>query len=158
MTTLSKSFTSVTTSGVFQVAEGQYLEFDVSGTFVGTVKLQQSIDLVTPTWEDVYTKTAAFNETFQANRPGEEGGMWYRMICTAYTSGTIVTSLAQVDAPDNGYVTQDEMDAAIAAIPLVDATVAGNVAEASVTSLTITTGAINDVISSLVAAGIMDAP
>jgi hypothetical protein len=158
MTTLTKNFTATGDSVVFQVAEGDYLQFVVAGTFVGTVKLQQSIDLVTPTWEDVYTKTAAFDETFQANRPGDEGGMWFRMSCTAFTSGTIETSLAQVAAPDNGYVTQDELDAALAAIPLIDATVAANVPAPTVSDLTTAVGDIALVISSLVAAGIMDAP
>lgn len=67
------------------------------GTFVGTVQLERSFDQGT-TWlpitaggTQIYVWTAPASETFEE----PEGGVYYRLNCTAYTSGTINYRISQ---------------------------------------------------------------
>lgn len=97
-TTVSKSFTTHSTaSEPLLVFGGETFTFTVSGTFVGTVKLQKSFNGadfadLTP----AISTGAAFDRTLPA---GAALGrlVYYRVYASTHTSGTIVTTLADVN-------------------------------------------------------------
>jgi len=95
--TISKSFTATGASGDLSVKVGDSFTYAVSGTFVGTVVLQKSTNYFT--WETVATATGSASGTVIAES-SNSNQVIYRFFCTAYTSGTIVTSM--VDA--TGYI------------------------------------------------------
>lgn len=88
---ISKSFTAVGNGGAISVKDKDFVYYSVSGTFVGTVLLQKSLDGGL-NWETVATKTAAASAKFQVSHPGGTDAQ-YRFRCSAYTSGTIVTKV-----------------------------------------------------------------
>lgn len=95
--TVSKSFTthSQASSNLLVVGSEQFT-FAVSGTWVGTVKLQKSRNGAD--FKDVIgyeAVTANTSVTLTADTaPGQR--TYYRVFCSTYTSGTIVTALADV--------------------------------------------------------------
>jgi len=98
--TVSKSFTAANTAGgVLSVKVGDSFTYSVSGTFVGTWVLQSSTDGVS-TWQTVATGTGAGSGTVLAESRGSNQ-LAYRMYCSAYTSGTIVTTMTD----ETGYIT-----------------------------------------------------
>ena len=85
----SESFTG-TANGTGVMLE-KHFNLSVSGTFVGTVAIQRSYTGKTGTYHTIKAYTVPIEET--GIEP--EGGVYYRMACTAFTSGTIVTRLGQ---------------------------------------------------------------
>lgn len=87
----SGSFTGTGQSTPVQI----YGRFNLSltGTFVGTVQLERadsSGGTFTVVSRDVAGTPATFSTAFQGLPIEEdEQGMWYRLNCTSYTSGTI---------------------------------------------------------------------
>ncbi len=98
-TSVSKSFTAVNqVSGTISRAPGVAGTLLITGTFVATLVLESSINNGA-TWQvrDTYTATQALI------RLPEHGSylpntIIYRLRCSAYTSGTAVTTLATLDA------------------------------------------------------------
>lgn len=93
---VSKSFTAVGVGPELFVANGESFTYDVSGTFVGTVQLQQ---FSRGGWTVLATATDAASGTLildALNKPYAR----LRFQCTAFTSGTIVTALT--DPPGSG--------------------------------------------------------
>lgn len=94
MSTVSASFTAVGLSAELTVKPGQSVSYSASGTFVGTVKLEssksgfQSVDVV------IASATAAASGTYRNESTSDDR---LRFRCSAYTSGTIVTSIADAD-------------------------------------------------------------
>lgn len=87
----SGSLTSATTTTPVQIFGRANLS--LTGTFVGTVALERadsSTGTFTVVSRDVAGTPATFTTAFQG-WPFEEDeqGMWYRLNCTSYTSGTI---------------------------------------------------------------------
>lgn len=88
---LEGSFTGTGQSAAVQL----YGRFNLSltGTFVGTVQLERSDSqsgTFTVVARDVAGTPASFTTAFAGLAMEEdEQGMWYRLNCTAYTSGTI---------------------------------------------------------------------
>lgn len=96
-TTISKSFTSVSSGPSLTTGNGDSYTATVSGVFSGTVLLEASKD-GGQSWgtAPVRTYTAAGSETIQVE--SKDGGLvQHRFRCSAYVSGTIVTSLADAD-------------------------------------------------------------
>lgn len=91
---ISTSFTSVTSGAAVYVKHGDSFSYAVSGTFVGTVQLQKSQNNGT-SWELVVSATGSASGTLLCENPGQ-GAAHFRFVCTAYTSGTIVTSITEV--------------------------------------------------------------
>lgn len=96
--TVSKSFTthSVASSPLI-VFGGETFTFNVSGTFSGSVKLQKSDNGsdyrdLTP----AVSTQAAYSGTFYADSALDRP-QYYRVYCSTHQSGTIVTSLADVN-------------------------------------------------------------
>lgn len=88
MTTISKSFTAKGTSNPLPMQAGQSFSYDISGTFVATIFLERS-ETGGQSWEAPNkTITGAASGTVTVDRSA-----WYRLRCTAYTSGTAVTEL-----------------------------------------------------------------
>lgn len=87
--TLAKSFTAVGLGGAIGIREGKSLDYAVSGTFVGTVKITYSPNGTS--WSPILTISAAASGRLEKLPAGQ-----YRFECTAFTSGTIVTSVATV--------------------------------------------------------------
>jgi hypothetical protein len=93
MSTVSKSFTAVGAGGEFLVRPGESMNYSVSGTFVGTVVLERTRTAL-QSFDAIVTATAAASGTVKNEGPSAEH---YRFRCSAYTSGTIVTALADAD-------------------------------------------------------------
>lgn len=89
---VAKSFTAVGDGPELLVRNGESFTYDVSGTFVGTVRLQQ---FRRGGWELLAAVTEAAGATLildSGNKPNAR----VRFKCSAFTSGTIVTDIAQV--------------------------------------------------------------
>lgn len=95
MSTLSADFTAVGNGGAKQVLAGDKFSYLVEGTFVGTWVLQQSVDQG-QTWQQL--ATGAATQTVTEVKPDTAGrpSVLVRFICSAFTSGTIETNLADV--------------------------------------------------------------
>lgn len=89
--TVSKSFTATGEGGSLSVKVGDSFTYAVSGTFVGTVVLQRSTNSFT--WSTVTSATSSASGTVIASS-NNANQVTYRWFCTDYTSGTIVTSMA----------------------------------------------------------------
>jgi len=105
--TVNKSFTAVGVGGFFFIRPGQSLLHVVSGTFVGTVVLEKTQN------NGVTIEPANVSETAPASSTITVGSnvnsnVQYRWRCSAFTSGTIVTSIA--DAVDDVPGTQVNTD------------------------------------------------
>jgi len=85
MTTYSKSFTGVGEGPEMSLKKGDSINYSVSGTFAQTFQLQRAFN---KRWETVVSGTAAASGTIKAERDSR-----YRFVCSAYTSGTMVTSI-----------------------------------------------------------------
>lgn len=92
MTQVNKSFTAVGNGAEMLVRHGEYFEYSLSGTFVGTLLLQKTTD-GGQNWETLLTKTAAANGKLLIENQGQSNCN-VRWRCSAYTSGTAVTSVA----------------------------------------------------------------
>ncbi len=97
--TVSKSFTTHSqASSPLLVFGGESFNFTVSGTFVGTVKLQRSLNGVDyKDFEPAISTNAAYNVNHFAEGVAPNRRAWYRVYASTHTSGTIVTSLADID-------------------------------------------------------------
>lgn len=91
--TVSASFTSAIAGSLLQLRHGDLLTYSVSGTFVGTVVLEKSFTGGT-TWVQVTSATGSASSSIEISNPAD-GLVHYRFRCSAYTSGTIVTSLVR---------------------------------------------------------------
>ncbi len=94
--TASKSFTATGAGSSIMLYNGDSFTYSVSGTFVGTVIVERSFDGTnyTPT---VVTSTTSASGQIIGDGSGRQP--LYRFRCTAYTSGTIVTSITGNDDP-----------------------------------------------------------
>lgn len=88
---VSKSFTATGAGGVLSVKTSDSFTYSVSGTFAGTIVLQKS-ETGGQTWETVASSTAATSGTVLVESRASNQVM-YRFFCSAYTSGTIVTTM-----------------------------------------------------------------
>lgn len=96
MATVATSFTAVGEGNKLFVRKGTTFTYAVSGTFVGTVRLERSLDGGS-TWERLaITASDAASGQFESNIPVQPNDAHYRFFCSAFTSGTIVTSLVNV--------------------------------------------------------------
>jgi len=84
---------------VFGIETNRVFNFDISGTFVGTIKLQQSVGN-TVDWVDYQTFTAAASGTVDDELDNQI--IYYRLICTAFTSGVIVGELRYAGGSTTG--------------------------------------------------------
>lgn len=98
MATVSASFTGTTAGGVLSVKHLDKITYTVSGTFVGTWVLERSQDngisyeaMVSGTG----SATALPHEVITKNSQPAD----YRFRCSAFTSGTIVTSFSDATSP-----------------------------------------------------------
>jgi hypothetical protein len=89
MTSISSSFTALGSSaGLGLAGTDENGTVSVSGTFVGTVQLERSLD-GGKSWQVQRTPSTAALSSTVINGPG-----LFRWTCTAYTSGTIICALA----------------------------------------------------------------
>lgn len=109
--TTSKSFTAVGGGVSYPVnpLNSPSISYSVTGTWVGTVVLQSSQN-PTVYWNNVVSLTANGSGTtavipsnvISGSQPGIQptngAPLFFRFACTAYTSGTIVTSFTTTDA------------------------------------------------------------
>lgn len=92
MTTSSTSFTEVAAGNPIHIRHNDQYTYSLSGTFVGTIRLESSTSGGLA-WDVVSSHTSAASGTI---RNEDKGGsdILVRWNCTAYTSGTAVTSVA----------------------------------------------------------------
>lgn len=88
---LPVSFTSVTVGGAIRIQQGESLDYSLSGPFSATLQLEYTPD-GGKTYQTIFTKTAAASGRLEKLAFGD-----YRWRCTAYTSGTAVTSVSTVN-------------------------------------------------------------
>lgn len=93
---VSTTFTAVGSGRVLPVDHNQKFGYLVSGAFVGTVALEVS-ETGGQSWEVVTSLTAPRGEVLLSEFR-QNGTKWYRFTCTAYTSGSIITSLTNVES------------------------------------------------------------
>lgn len=105
--TISKSFTAIGAGASISVRSGDPYTFSVSGTFVGTVFLEKSQNGGQSWFVAKKISATLASTTFTADLAA--GGIaQYRFRCDSYTSGTIVTSIANAvkvyfkQSDDNG--------------------------------------------------------
>lgn len=98
MSQVNKSFTALGNGGFFIIQPGQSFTYDVSGSFSGTVILEQTRDggLTFKPAEVILTAPGSGTLEYPRNNSSKT---WYRFRCTVFGSGTIVTVIA--DASDN---------------------------------------------------------
>lgn len=92
MATLSASFTAVGSGAAVSMKHLDYMDYAVSGTFVATLILQKS-DTAGASWETVLSATGATSGNIKVENKAQ-GMTLYRWICSAFTSGTAVTTLS----------------------------------------------------------------
>lgn len=98
--TASTSFTSASNGSVLLLYPGESMTYTVTGTFVGTVLIEKALDGTN--YRSISISTAnnsggTFTGTAYADSPTQGRPIFYRFRCSAYTSGTAVTTLADVD-------------------------------------------------------------
>ena len=96
MATLTASFTATGAGAAISMKHLEYMDYAVSGTFVGTVQLQKSVT-AGASWEVVLSATGAVSDNIKVENKSQ-GTTLYRWVCSAFTSGTIVTTLADNSA------------------------------------------------------------
>jgi hypothetical protein len=90
MSSSTKSFTAVGNGPELAAKRGDTLGYSLSGTFVATVVLEE---FVQGTWVTVVTLSAAASSSLAVEPRGNAGQARFRLRCSAYTSGTVVTTL-----------------------------------------------------------------
>lgn len=114
MATISKSFTAVGSGEAINVKAGGWFSYSVSGTFVGTVRVVSSSN-GGASWElvDSLTATGTASGFFEV-KMRDAASYLIRYECTAYTSGTIVTSLTDLELyyPESTVTTATNVSAA----------------------------------------------
>lgn len=92
-TTISKSFTAVGVSGSLAVKNGDSITYSVSGTFSATILVEQSVT-GGASWEPIATITGSASGIVSNNNKGGQQ-TWFRLRCSVFTSGTVVTTLVE---------------------------------------------------------------
>lgn len=87
MATYAVSFTALGAGSEVSVASGNSISYAISGTFVATWQLQRSTG---KGWATILTDTVAATGTIVAER-----NYRYRFYCSAFTSGTMVSSIVE---------------------------------------------------------------
>lgn len=100
MATVSKSFTAVGNGNLIFIRSKEKFTYDVSGTFVGTVRIGRSTD-GGQSWKEVAGPFTAAASGTVVNDGLDTAH--YLFVCTAYTSGTIVTSMVDVTTVVNSF-------------------------------------------------------
>lgn len=90
MASVSSSFTAVGNGSSILIPFGSNYSYSVSGTFVGTVVLEKSVNNIT--WATIVSATGSASGTLNSETPDRQP-LYFRFRCSAFTSGTIVTTL-----------------------------------------------------------------
>ena len=106
MTAVAKDFTATGVGNALSVKNGDSFTYAVAGTFVGTVKLQESRDGGS-SWVTLVTATGVVSSTTRKVENGDGQGSMFRFQCTAFTSGTIETDLDDVSSVAQSFRDQD---------------------------------------------------
>ncbi|KKK65369.1 hypothetical protein LCGC14_2974830, partial [marine sediment metagenome] len=103
MTTVSTSFTAVGVSTTLRLqAIGEDVTVALSGTYAATVQLERALSSAEDAWEAIYppnrgtpwgTANATVSDVYKTQSQNER----LRLRCTSYTSGTVVTTIADGD-------------------------------------------------------------
>lgn len=94
MSSVAKSFTATGVSAELTFRPGQGITYAVSGTFVGTVKLERAVNNGAAAYETLATATAAATGSYTNESKRD---VRVRFNCTAFTSGTIVTAIGDAN-------------------------------------------------------------
>ena len=103
MTTVSTSFTAVGVSTTLRLqAIGEDVTVALSGTYAATVQLERALSSAEDAWGAIYppnrgtpwgTANATVSDVYKTQSQNER----LRLRCTSYTSGTVVTTIADGD-------------------------------------------------------------
>ena len=101
---ISTSFTAVDTySSAAYIKQGESFNYSVSGTFVGSVKIEKSQNGGIA-WLQVGSSISSVVSGSVVGDSLDKQPALYRLNCTSFSSGTIVTSITQYGSLDNSYV------------------------------------------------------
>lgn len=92
MATLVKAFTATGAGPAMSVKAGDVATWSVANVFVGTWVLQKSFS-GGMAWETVATGTSTSSGTYRNNEG--KGDVLLRFLCSAYTSGTVTSSISE---------------------------------------------------------------
>ena len=98
MTTINATFGSVTAGPLTLVKSGQTIKYSLTGTFVGTLQLVKS-GTGGNTWDILLTRTMASGDTLIIENK-DTGDALVGWRCTAYTSGSAITSITNPAIPE----------------------------------------------------------
>ena len=98
MTTVSTSHTAVSESATLIVpAAGETISFALSGTYIATIVMERSVGSGEDAWEPILGPFNTDDATEAADYVTQTRGERFRSRCTAFTSGTAVTTVADGD-------------------------------------------------------------
>jgi hypothetical protein len=97
MSTISKSFTATGSSGVLRVNEKETVDVALSGTYVASVQLEEAVAGNETVWRIIGGPWSTDDATVAHSFDTKPNGGKFRLTCTAYTSGTVVTTMADTD-------------------------------------------------------------
>ena len=101
MATVSNNFTAVGVGSALALnRRGKTVDYSISGTYSATFEVQRALTPDLKAWETIVGPTAGVNGTFtgQVISRGENDA--FRVICSAFTSGTMVASLTDREQID----------------------------------------------------------
>ena len=102
MTTVSTNFTAVGVGSALVLnRRGKTVDYSISGTYAATFEVQRALTPDLKAWETIVGPTASTNGTHTGQVISRSENDAFRVICSAFTSGTMVTSLVdreQIDA------------------------------------------------------------
>ena len=102
MATVSTSFTAVGVSGLLSVTvRDEIVSVALSGTYAATVQLEKS-GPAGLAWERVGGPWSTANATVAFAHPHNEDRALYRLRCTSFTSGTVVSTVSDGDKVIDG--------------------------------------------------------
>lgn len=134
-----KDFTATGDGPHGNVGHRDLLTYAVAGTFVGTVVLEKS-ESGGLNWVTIASTSTTLSLTLLVENTNSLGDAWYRFRCTAYTSGTIETSITSTVAILPGGGVWGQIDGSISAQADLVAALALKANSSTVTSLTTTVG------------------
>ena len=108
MAQVNESFTAIRDGLFLRIETHESFDYVVSGTFVGTVVIEFSLNGGT-FWEIAKTITSPESANIVA-QTSAAGFAWYRFRCTEFTSGMIVTSLTDFADVVPGRLFRDNKD------------------------------------------------
>jgi hypothetical protein len=101
MAQAATSFTAVGAgASLVLTRRGKTVDYSISGTYVGTIEIQKAQSPAQSAWQTILGPFVGNNTTFTGSFTDYGDNSVCRMLCTVFTSGTIVTTLTDREQTD----------------------------------------------------------